>query len=47
MFPLYFPIFNDKIVLKLWDKRVCMSDTFIARIPELPSETDFFNANFL
>ena len=47
MFPLYFPVFNDKIVIRVWDKRVCMTDNFIAMIPEIPSETDFFNANFL
>jgi hypothetical protein len=47
MFPLYFPVFNDKIVIRVWDKRICMSDTFVAMIPEMPSENDFFNINFL
>ncbi len=47
MFPLYFPVFNDKIVIRVWDKRICMADTFIAMIPEMPSENDFFNINFL
>jgi hypothetical protein len=47
MFPLYFPVLNDKIVIRVWDKRTCLADTFIAMIPEIPKENDFFNVNFL
>ena len=46
MFPLYFPVLNDKIVIRVWDKRTCLADTFIAMIPEIPKENDFFNVNF-
>lgn len=47
LFPLLFPLSNDKIVIRVWDKRKCMSDTFVAQIPEIPTENDFFNINFL
>lgn len=29
MFPINFPLQNDKIIIRVWDKRVCMADTFI------------------
>lgn len=47
MFPLHFPFFNDKIVVRVWDKRTMAADTFIAMIPEIPTENDYFNINFL
>lgn len=47
MFPITFPLNNDKIVIRVWDKRVCMSDTFIGQIPEFPQENDFFNITYL
>ncbi|CAD8189110.1 unnamed protein product [Paramecium pentaurelia] len=47
MFPLHFPFFNDKIVVRVWDRRTMATDTFIAMIPEVPTENDYFNINFL
>lgn len=47
LFPLYFPVMNDKIVIRVWDKRICLADSFIGMIPEIPQENDFFNVNFL
>lgn len=47
MFPLHFPFFNDKIVLRVWDRRTCAADTYVAMIPEIPTENDYFNINFL
>jgi hypothetical protein len=47
LFPLLFPLNNDKIIIRVWDKRKCLSDTFIAQVPETPTENDFFNINFL
>lgn len=47
MFPLHFPFLNDKIVVRVWDRRTMATDTFIAMIPEVPTENDYFNINFL
>ncbi len=46
-FPVYFPLLNDKIVIRIWDKRSGMSDIYIASIPEIPIESNFFNINSL
>lgn len=46
-FPIYFPVHNDRIVIRVWDERRLFSDIFIASIPEVPSENDYFNINFL
>jgi Ca2+-dependent lipid-binding protein len=47
MFPVYFPLMNDKIILKLWDKRKLMQDVFIGNVPENPFIDNWFNINFL
>ena len=47
LFPLYFPLSNDKIVIRIWDQRICMTDTFIGQVPEVPTENDFFSLSFL
>ena len=38
---------NDKIVIRVWDQRKGLPDYFIASVPEVPSETDYFNINSL
>ena len=47
MFPIYFPVHNDKIIIRLWDKRKLLVDLFIAQVPEFPSQNDPFNINYL
>jgi hypothetical protein len=42
-FPVYTPIFNDKITIRLWSRNYSGSDTFIANVPEYPSAFDHFN----
>lgn len=46
-FPVEFPVYNDKIIIRVWDKRVMYSDHFIANIPEIARENDFFSLNYL
>ena len=45
MFPCYFPVLNEKIILRIWHSST--QDVFIADIPEKPEPTDFFNINKL
>ena len=47
IFPIYYPVHNDKIVIRLWDQRKLLSDVFIAAIPEIPTENDYFNVKYL
>lgn len=48
MFPITYPILNDKITVRIWSKNGGFSaNTFIANIPEHPSETDNFNLSKL
>ena len=47
LFPISFPVYNGKIVVRVWDKRNLLSDIFIAQIPEFPKENDCFNINYL
>lgn len=47
MFPCYFPILNDKILLRLWNHESRSSDEFIANIPEFSLNNDFFNISKL
>jgi hypothetical protein len=47
MFPCYYPILNDKIMLRLWNLQMADSDVFIANIPEFAVSTDFFNLSKL
>jgi Ca2+-dependent lipid-binding protein len=47
MFPLYYPVLNDKITIRVWDKRRLLSDIYIASIPEVATEFDSFNINVL
>ena len=46
-FPVEFPVYNDKVIIRVWDKRRMASDHFIANIPELAKENDFFSLNYL
>jgi len=46
-FPVFLPLLNDKIVLRVWDKRTGLPDIYIASIPEVPSDNDSFNINSL
>lgn len=34
LFPILFPTFNEKIIIRVWDKRTGLSDIFIAHLPE-------------
>lgn len=43
MFPVYYPVLNDKIVLRMWHSEERSSDQFIGNIPEVPKHNDFFN----
>jgi hypothetical protein len=47
MFPVFMPVFNDKIILRIWDKSSVGADLFLANVPEVPGESDFFNINSL
>lgn len=46
-FAVFQPIFNEKIVVRVWDRMRNRSDTFIGSIPEMPGERDFFNLSSL
>ena len=47
LFPIFLPILNDKIVIRLWDKKTFFSDIYIASVPEISSENDVFNINHI
>lgn len=48
MFPITYPILNDKITLRIWSKNSGFTaNTYIANIPEHPQENDFFNLSKL
>lgn len=48
LFPAYMPFLNDKITVRVWSKgSKLISDTFIANLPEFPSQNDFFNISKL
>ena len=46
-FPVFLPLLNDKIVIRIWDQRKGLPDIYIASIPEIPSDSDHFNINSL
>jgi hypothetical protein len=46
VFPVHFPIMNDKVVMKLWDQSM-LGDVFIANVPENPFEDLSFDLNYL
>lgn len=46
VFPVHFPIMNDKVVMKLWDQNM-LGDQFIANVPENPFEDLSFDLNYL
>jgi len=46
-FPVWMPVLNDKIIIRVWDRRRGMPDVFIGNIPEKSSENDYFNINAL
>ena len=35
-FPISLPLLNDKIIIKMWNKKNYMTDTFYANVPENP-----------
>lgn len=47
LFPCYFPVLNEKIILRIWHQRSRGADNFIADIPEFPEPNDFFNISKL
>ena len=46
-FPCEFPVYNDKVVIRVWDKCFLAADNFIANVPEIAKENDFFSLNYL
>jgi len=46
-FPCEFPVYNDKVIIRVWDKCFMAADNFIANIPEIAKENDFFSLNYL
>lgn len=42
-FPVFAPIMNDKVTIRMWSKNRRTADTFVANIPEYPSAFDQFN----
>lgn len=46
VFPVHFPLMNDKVVMKLWDQ-AALGDIFIANVPENPFEDLAFDLNYL
>lgn len=46
-FPVFMPILNDKITIRVWHRGGRFSDQFIANIPEYPSHFDYFNLSKL
>lgn len=43
-FPIFYPILNDKITMRIWHKKPGLkANQFIANIPEHPSAGDYFN----
>ena len=47
LFPCFFPFLNDKILLRIWNERGSTRDDFIANIPEVQNNNDFFNLSKL
>jgi hypothetical protein len=46
-FPIFLPILNDKIIIRVWDKKGAGSDRLIGSIPEIPAYSDVFNITTL
>lgn len=42
-FPVYAPVLNDKVTIRVWSQNKRTQDTFIANVPEYPSQNDQFN----
>lgn len=43
-FPIFYPILNDKITMRIWSKQTMLSkNIYIANIPEHPNMFDQFN----
>ena len=47
LFPCFFPFLNDKILLRIWNEKTSSRDDFIANIPEVQNNNDFFNLSKL
>lgn len=46
--PIFYPILNDKIIMRVWHKNGGLyPNTFLANIPEHPNNTDIFNISKL
>ena len=46
-FPIFYPILNDKIVVRIWDQNKFSPDKLISCIPERPTDNDWFNVSKL
>lgn len=47
LFPVFYPILNDKITMRVWHKNNYKANIFIANIPEHPQAGDNFNISKL
>ena len=47
LFPCYYPILNDKILLRIWNYKSNLSDEFIGNVPEFSLPNDYFNLSKL
>ena len=46
LFPLTYPILNDKITMRMWsNSNGFSSNIYIANIPEHPNQSDYFNVS--
>jgi hypothetical protein len=46
-FPISLPLLNDKIIIKMWNKKNFATDTFYANVPENPFYENKFHINYL
>lgn len=47
IFPVYYPVLNDKIILRMWNLESQAADQFIGGLPEFTTKNDFFNISKL
>ena len=46
-FPVFMPILNDKILVRVWDRNRGGRDRLVAQVPGVPSDSDHFNISAL
>ena len=46
-FPIFYPVLNDRITMRIWAHRKAQSNVFIASIPEHPNQHDNFQISKL